>query len=61
MRVPVTGASGYIGRAVVEALTSNGHEPVAFVHQSADRVEALGGQNFLRHSTHAPPCASNFR
>lgn len=32
MRVLVTGAAGYVGRAVVEALTAAGHEPVALVH-----------------------------
>ncbi|MFE2996251.1 NAD-dependent epimerase/dehydratase family protein [Nocardia sp. NPDC059246] len=31
MRVLVTGANGYLGRAVVEALHSAGHEPVAMV------------------------------
>ncbi|MEV6102529.1 NAD-dependent epimerase/dehydratase family protein [Nocardia sp. NPDC051981] len=31
MRVLVTGANGYLGRAVVEALHAAGHEPVAMV------------------------------
>jgi UDP-glucose 4-epimerase len=35
MRVLVTGAAGYIGSAVVQALAGNGHEPVALVHQKA--------------------------
>jgi UDP-glucose 4-epimerase len=45
MRVLVTGASGYIGSAVVQALASNGHEPVALVHHKAASagVEAKQG------------------
>jgi len=35
MRVLVTGASGYIGGAVVESLRTSGHEPVALVHRQA--------------------------
>src|SRR5262245_61330291 len=45
MRVLVTGASGYIGSAVVQALAGNGHEPVALVHHkdTATDVEARPG------------------
>jgi UDP-glucose 4-epimerase len=45
MRILVTGASGYIGSAVVEALARNGHEPVALVHHEAafPDVEAKQG------------------
>lgn len=35
MRVLVTGAAGYIGRAVVAALATAGHEPIAMVHTAA--------------------------
>jgi UDP-glucose 4-epimerase len=35
MRVLVTGAAGYIGSAVVQALAVAGHEPVALVHDKA--------------------------
>lgn len=35
MRVLVTGASGYIGSAVVDALGASGHEPIALVHRHA--------------------------
>src|SRR5262245_28054356 len=38
MRVLVTGASGYIGSALVPALAAAGHEPVALVHQHRDRL-----------------------
>ncbi|MFI5782645.1 NAD-dependent epimerase/dehydratase family protein [Nocardia sp. NPDC051570] len=34
MRVLVTGAGGYLGRAVVEALRAAGHDPIAMVHSS---------------------------
>lgn len=38
MKVLVTGAAGYVGRAVVQALHTRGHEPVAMVRPGA-RVE----------------------
>ena len=40
MRVLVTGAGGYLGRAVVEALDHAGHEPVAMVHSDRSTVPA---------------------
>jgi UDP-glucose 4-epimerase len=40
MRVLVTGASGYIGSALVPALGAAGHEPVALVHKHRDRLPA---------------------
>jgi UDP-glucose 4-epimerase len=45
MRVLVTGAAGYIGSAVVQALAAAGHEPLALVHRKAapDDVEARHG------------------
>jgi UDP-glucose 4-epimerase len=47
MRVLVTGAGGYIGRAVIEALAASGHEPVALWHrhraQLADGIEHRQG------------------
>lgn len=36
MRVLVTGAAGYVGRAVVVALAAAGQEPVALVHSHSD-------------------------
>ncbi|WP_280504813.1 NAD-dependent epimerase/dehydratase family protein, partial [Nocardia farcinica] len=38
MRVLVTGATGYVGRAVVSALRTRGHEPVALVRTPGARV-----------------------
>jgi UDP-glucose 4-epimerase len=45
VRVLVTGAAGYIGSAVVQALAAAAHEPVALVHRKAapDDVEARHG------------------
>jgi len=42
MRVFVAGATGYIGRAVVEALLARGHEVVAFSRPRAGVKSALG-------------------
>ena len=38
MRVLVTGAGGYLGRAVVTALADAGHQPVALVHRQRGPV-----------------------
>jgi UDP-glucose 4-epimerase len=38
VRVLVTGAGGYIGRAVVEALRQAGHEPVAMLRSERSRL-----------------------
>jgi nucleoside-diphosphate-sugar epimerase len=38
VRVLVTGAGGYVGSAVVTALTAAGHEPVAMTHHDAHRL-----------------------
>jgi len=40
MRVLVTGAAGYIGTAVIEALAASGHEPVALWHRQRARLPA---------------------
>ncbi|HEX4247032.1 MAG TPA: NAD-dependent epimerase/dehydratase family protein [Pseudonocardia sp.] len=40
MRVLVTGAAGYVGGAVLDALLAAGHEPVAHVHGAPCRVPA---------------------
>ncbi|MFI2282086.1 NAD-dependent epimerase/dehydratase family protein [Nocardia beijingensis] len=54
MRVLVTGANGYLGRAVVELLAGGGHEPIAMVRGSgsalgvATRVADLLDEGGLR-------------
>ncbi|MGQ4618146.1 NAD-dependent epimerase/dehydratase family protein [Nocardia sp. R7R-8] len=40
VRVLVTGADGYLGRAVVELLGSAGHEPIAMVRKSGSTLPA---------------------
>jgi UDP-glucose 4-epimerase len=52
MRVLVTGASGYIGSAVVESLRTSGHEPVALVHRQvvAGDVESRRGDLLVPES-----------
>jgi UDP-glucose 4-epimerase len=47
MRVLVTGASGYIGSALVQALTGNGHEPMALVHHKAAPADIEARQGDL--------------
>ncbi|WP_067572099.1 NAD-dependent epimerase/dehydratase family protein [Nocardia acidivorans] len=45
MKVLVTGAAGYVGRAVVGALRAGGHEPIALVRPggaSGRRIEGAG-------------------
>jgi len=43
-RILVTGASGFLGRNLVEAIIQSGHEPVAWVHReaSANDLRELG-------------------
>ncbi|NQE87540.1 NAD-dependent epimerase/dehydratase family protein [Nocardia terpenica] len=40
MRVLVTGANGYVGRAVVAALSASGHDPVAMVRRGGPVSDA---------------------
>jgi UDP-glucose 4-epimerase len=51
MRVLVTGAAGYIGSAVVQALAGNGHEPVALVHHKAALADVEAKQGDLLDSS----------
>ncbi|MEV6323100.1 NAD-dependent epimerase/dehydratase family protein [Nocardia sp. NPDC051787] len=56
MRVLVTGANGYLGRAVVAALETAGHEPIAMVHtaessmHTATRVADVLDEGGLRQA-----------
>lgn len=51
MRVLVTGATGYIGRAVVEQLLAAGHEPRALTHVDVpDGIESVPGDLLDRAS-----------
>lgn len=45
MRVLVTGGSGYLGQAIVGALTARGHAPVVFARAAAEApgVQAIAG------------------
>jgi nucleoside-diphosphate-sugar epimerase len=51
MRVFITGGSGYIGQAVVEALVAEGHEVEALVREGADAsaVSDIGAELRLGH------------
>jgi uncharacterized protein YbjT (DUF2867 family) len=42
MRVFITGGSGYIGQAVVEALVAEGHEVEALVREGANASVVSG-------------------
>jgi nucleoside-diphosphate-sugar epimerase len=50
MKVFITGASGFVGPAIVSELISNGHEIVALVRsdKSQAKLEALGVKEFAR-------------
>ncbi|MGH3489284.1 MAG: NAD-dependent epimerase/dehydratase family protein [Actinopolymorphaceae bacterium] len=54
MRVLVTGATGYIGRAVLSSLRSSGHDPVAMVRT---RRPELSGAGEVRHGDLQDPAS----
>ena len=54
MKVAVTGASGFIGRAVLGALSRRGITAVAHAHANLDAIAALGHQA-VAMDLHAAP------
>lgn len=46
MRVLVTGAAGYVGRAALTALSKAGHEPVALLRRAGD-IDGLGYESHV--------------
>ncbi|MDP2787648.1 MAG: NAD(P)-dependent oxidoreductase [Pseudomonadota bacterium] len=55
MRVAVTGATGFIGRHVLEELARRGVETIAVVRSSAAAPPALPGTRMARMDIHAAP------
>ncbi|KKM60849.1 hypothetical protein LCGC14_1537680 [marine sediment metagenome] len=52
MKVLVTGGAGYIGSHILRALTSGGHEPVAYDNLCAGHAEAVGSVELIAGDIH---------
>lgn len=54
MRVAVTGASGFVGQAVLSALSRRGHVAVGCAHQKGEAISGLGHEAVIMDLHQAP-------